>query len=107
MQISHGLLDHFRHQKQTAFDRRRTALVGFPLVGLADYVFAQTQCHAEFVGVSHRGGQTLHGIDRVRHGYDAASVYRAHLFNDLKKTIELTQQAFGGWRFKLQPGQLG
>jgi len=29
------------------------------------------------------------------------------LLNDLKKTIELTQQAFGGGRFKLQPGQLG
>ena len=56
VQITHGLLDHFRHQKQTALHCRCAALVGLSLVGLVHHVFAQTQRYAEFVGVCNRLG---------------------------------------------------
>ena len=46
VQIGHGLLNHFRHQEQTALYRRCAALVGFTLVGFAHHIVAQAQSHA-------------------------------------------------------------
>jgi len=42
----------------------------------------------------------------VRHGNHACGVDRAHLFDDVKKAVELAQQTIRRLRFELQAGQL-
>jgi hypothetical protein len=42
----------------------------------------------------------------VRHGHHAGGVNGTHLFDDLKKAIELAEQSVGGLAVKLQARQL-
>ena len=67
----------FGDQEQAAFDNGCTCLVRLTLVGFADHVIAQAQRNV------------LDGSHWVGERFDTSGVDGTHLFNNVKKTIDL------------------
>jgi hypothetical protein len=74
-------LNDFGDQEQAPLNGGCATLVGVALVRLRHHIVTQAQLNV------------LNHGNRVRQGLDAGRVDGAHLFNDVKKTIELAQHA--------------
>ena len=70
-------------------------LVGIALVGLTRHVFPQAQ------------NLRSHRRHRMRQGLNARRVHGAHLLDDVKKTVQLTEQLLAFFGCELKTGQMG